>query len=135
MMETNFVLNNDSISIQAGDQYFDLHNCFDLSGLAIDFAGRQVTLSFNSNQISPKDKTGATLRLVFSEVDFLSLSSGVAMKMVRDIAELGYKPKNDLDHNWLVSEKNRGLDDHLFIRLAGDEFIRIHGTTAELFWE
>ncbi len=27
------------------------------------------------------------------------------MKMVRDIAELGYKPSNDFDHNWLVREK------------------------------
>lgn len=135
MMKTNFVLNDDAISIQAGGLCFDLHNCFDLSGLAMNFTERQVTFLFGRNNILPNDKTAATLRLFFSDVDFLSLSNGVTMKMVCDIAELGYKPSNDFDHNWLVNEKNRGENDHLFIRLEGDEFIRLHGKTAELFWE
>jgi hypothetical protein len=132
-MEKNFVLNDDSISIQMGNQYFDLHNCFDLSGLAIDFSGRQVTLSFTSNPTWIKDTATTTLRLLFSEVNFLSISNGVTMKMTREITELGYKPNNDFDLDWLVNEKKSSKDDHFFIRLIGDEFIRLHGKNAELF--
>ena len=134
-MKTNFVLNDDSVSVQTGDQYFDLHNCFDLSGLEIDFAKKQVTLLLTSSDVTLMNKSPKTLRLLFSEVDFCYVSNGTTEKMVRDIAELGYKRPNDFDHNWLVNEKNKSPDDHLFIRLAGDEFIRVHGETAKLTYE
>ena len=129
------MFNDDSISVQVGDHYFDLHNCFDLTGLAVDFVQKQVTLSFTGFQPEALSKHVMKLELMVLDIDFLSLSNGAISKMSSDVEELGYKPFNDFDHDWLVNEKSMKSTDHLFIRLAEDEFVRIHGKSAQVFFE
>lgn len=63
------------------------------------------------------------------------MSAGVLKNMIRDISELGYKESGNFDHDWLMSEGQKSETDHFFIRLAGDEFIRIHGGVVELTCE
>lgn len=72
------------------------------------------------------------LALEFSEVDFLEVSDEIGAKGIRDIDELGYKEPTDRDDEWLMSEEQASSRDHLFIRLIGGHFIRVHAKRAAL---
>lgn len=128
-MNKNFIL-ADSVGIQVENNYYDLHNCFDLVGLEVDFIFNKVRVRF-----MPHDKEcskDGDLTISFSGVDYLDVSPGVLKNMVRDVAEVGYKNPEDFDHDWLLAEDRMNKADHLFFRMAGDEYIRVHGDSAML---
>ena len=41
---SNFKIANDNIALEQGEEYFDLHNCFDFVGLKYDVSKRLVSL-------------------------------------------------------------------------------------------
>lgn len=131
-MKKNFALNDDSISFQIANHYFDVHNGFHLCGLEIDFIAKQMTIRFSTSNTPLMDQMHEKLTLLFRGVDFLTVNIGNIGKINCDVAELGYKQPDDFDHDWLMREKNCSSEAHLFIRFEGDEFIRIHGETVEL---
>lgn len=130
-MNKNFSL-ADAVAVQVGSEYYDLHNCFDLAGVAVSFIDRKVEVRFVSNDRSCSEKVAKDLFISFTNVDYIDVSPGVLKNMIRDVSELGYKRPDDFDHDWLMSEVQKEETDHFFIRLAGDEFIRVHGVSAVL---
>ena len=130
-MKMNFSL-SDAVAIQAGSEYYDLHNCFDLVGLTVSFTERKVEVQFGFSNRSGCEKIATDLIISFFDVDYVDFSSGILRNMIRDISELGYKKPDDFDHDWLMSEDQKSETDHFFIRLSGDEYIRVHGVSAVL---
>ncbi|MCK9812647.1 hypothetical protein M1B35_00420 [Pseudomonas sp. MAFF 302046] len=112
-MEKNFFLAS-NVSIQRGDQQYDLHNYFDLSGIAVDFFERSVILTLKSIESACADSLFKRLVITFLEVDYLDVSPGTLKGMVFEVAELGYKPADDFDHDWLVMESKSTKEDHFF---------------------
>jgi len=39
---------------------------------------------------------------------------------------MGYKNPDDIDDNWLMTEKQANSNDHLFLRFDKNDFIRIY---------
>ena len=54
------------------------------------------------------------------------MSPGAIAQVSHEISELGYKEPLDFDHDWILSEDQASSADHFFLRLGGDEFIRLH---------
>lgn len=128
-MDRNFSV-ADAVGIQVSGSYFDLHNDFYLCELTVTLIDRNVCLQFNRRDDSGDSADEQVLLLKFIDVDYLDVSPGVLRMMICDIVELGYKKASDFDHDWLMSEHQAVAADHFFLRLSGDEFIRIHGNVV-----
>lgn len=130
-MNKNFVI-RDAVTVEVGGVSADLHNDFDLRDVSIFFGDGRVLFRFERyvdarSAIGPKDVT-----LEISGVDFLSVSAGDFGLENRTVVEMGYKSPSDFDHDWLAPENKAVGEDHLFIRLVGDGFIRVHGGAASV---
>lgn len=128
-MKRNFVI-RDAVAVDASEMYADLHNDFDLSEVSIFFGNRQVVLRFERYAGASSKTSPESVILEVSDVDFLSVSADALGVMNRDVVEIGYKSPGDFDHDWLITEGKSEEEDHLFIRLTGDGFIRVHGDAA-----
>jgi len=133
-MNKNFCV-ADAVAIQVGGVYADLHNDFNLHSLEIEFTEKVVRLVFTRTVASRGSNSCRRLTLTFVGLDYLSASPEVITTMARDIAEIGYKGPLDFDHDWLMSEGQAMSADHFFLRLAGDEFVRLHGASASAHCE
>ena len=127
-MNKNFKIGQSNELVMDGKVY-DLHNQYDLAVVAVGI-NCSLRLSFEPN---PDHGAGCrSVTLEFREVDVLELSDELVTPGVRDIEELGYKEPSDRDDEWLLSEDQASPKDHLFIRLEGGHFIRVHGKSASL---
>ena len=133
-MKKNFSV-ADAVAIQVDNDYYDLHNDFDLSLFEADFAKKVLRLTFSRVRESEKIERGTDITLTFHEVDCLMVSAGVLGKLIREIVEIGYKSPDDFDHDWLMKEGQTSIGDHFFLRLAGDEFIRVHSKEVQMVSE
>lgn len=130
LMDKNFLIEG-NVCVQRGSEQYDLHNYFSLVDVFVDIYDRSAMLRFKSNDchaINPN----VNLLMVFLCIDYLDISSGVLKGKFMDVEELGYKPSDDFDHDWLVAERKSNKEFHFFIRLIGDEYIRVHANSAEL---
>lgn len=129
-MEKNFLIEG-NVCVQSGSEQYDLHNHFSLVDVLVGTYDCSAMLRFKSNDchaINPN----INLVMVFLCIDYLDMSSGVLKGKLMDVEELGYKPPDDFDHDWLVAERKSNKEFHFFIRLIGDEYIRVHAESAEL---
>ena len=127
MMEKNFVV-RDAVAVVVDGQYFDLHNEFDLCEIKALLGEGRVILRFQRSGSAYHTQ----MFLDISEVSYFSLNSPASALHSRDVIEIGYKNPDDFDHDWLLPEANASPEDHLFIRLSSDDFIRIHGSQAQM---
>jgi hypothetical protein len=127
-MNRNFIVGQGNELVLEG-RIFDLHNCYDFSGIAIASTScAQLWFKPNpehSSNISP-------LVLEVHGLSVLELSSGVVLGTVRDLDEVGYKNPGDGDLDWLMSERTATGEDHLVFRFGPSDHIRIHGACAQL---
>lgn len=128
-MKKNFLI-TDAVAVQIENDHCDLHNDFDLALFEVNLAKKCLRLTFTRSSEAAIKNRNYYLALLFSEVDYLNVSNGVLGKMVSDIVEIGYKSPDDVDHDWLMKESQASPADHLFFRLAGDQFIRVHSKFA-----
>lgn len=128
-MNRNFSI-ADAVAIQVDGSYSDLHNDFDLCELTVNFLERLVRLRFDRTRNAGPSPNVRRLVLEFVEVDYLDVSPGVLRMMTCYFNEVGYKSPQDFDHDWLMPESQSGIADHIFLRLSGDEFIRLHSNKA-----
>ena len=111
------------------DEIYDLHNLYDFDQISIG-GNLRVQISFTPNV--QHGKGHRPIVLDFEAVDYLELSEQFGVRPISLLEEIGYKNPEDHDHEWLMSERQAMGTDHLFFRLGGDEFIRIHGRQARL---
>lgn len=123
-MERNFLI-RDAVAVVFDNEYFDLHNDFDFVEVRVFFGEKKVSFCFNRH-----DGEGVFFLNVLG-VSHFSMSAIYSALGDRDVVEIGYKGPDDFDHDWLVSEEHSSLEDHLFIRLSGDDFIRVYGHSAK----
>lgn len=133
-MKKNFSV-LDGVAIQAERNYCDLHNDFDLRQLSVDFIDRTICLRFTRSSSAGSSSSVECLVLDFVDVDYLDVSTGVLREMIQNIVEVGYKSPEDFDHDWLMNESQATTAAHLFLRLSGDEFIRLHSRIAKVTFE
>lgn len=109
---------------------YDLHNDYDFVGIYLYAKTNHLEIYFEPN---PEFGAGKPkLCLNFRDVDYLEFSPNFGSTEIHGIEELGYKTPSDRDDEWLMSEGQSSKDDHLFIRMIGHEFIRIHAGIAEI---
>jgi hypothetical protein len=126
-MQMNFVL-LESVAIQFNGQYFDLHNCYDLTVLAFDASKKHARLIFTYLNDASGKMPNHEIEILFEEVDHWSHDSP---QLPCDIMELGYKDPTDFDHEcW--SETSCNKEDHLLFRLSEKKgaFVRVHALKA-----
>lgn len=130
-MKRNFLI-RDAIIIDSSYICADVHNDFDLRGINIYLGNERVLFIFERNIDSGVSAGPANFILDVTGVTFLSMVTGALGFASVDVVEIGYKNPDDFDHDWLVPESKAKNDDHLFIRLVGDNFIRVHGSRASV---
>jgi hypothetical protein len=106
-----------------------LHNQFDLAWIRFSPKDRAVELEFTATVPTPELPTAIMLQ--FLDVDWIQLSPHTLSAGSGDILELGYKEPSDTDHDWLLREEQASPNAHFFLRLAGDEFVRLHARRAK----
>ncbi len=128
-MEKTFSLGQSNELIKAGKIY-DLQNLYNFVGLVLKGKERQLQILFEPNLDS--GNKGSSVSLVFDEIDYLELSPNFGSRVITGLDEMGYKSPDDRDDEWLLSEQQSTLDDHLFVRLDGADFIRVHCKHADI---
>src|SRR6188472_4071203 len=98
-MNKNFIVADDAVGIEIADQYFDLHNDFDLSEMVIGFGDKRLRLRFTRYATASPSAKAADLELRFEDVDYLNLSAGFVRKLPHEVAEFGYKQADDFDYD------------------------------------
>jgi hypothetical protein len=125
----NFVV-ADSVGIKVGVRYADLHNDYDFSQVRLSAREAMVEIEFKLSPDSSASSLPESIVLQFRNVDWFQTSHGVAGRANSELVEIGYKEPGDADHDWLIREEQAAPGSHLFFRLPGDEFIRIHARSA-----
>jgi len=111
-----------------GEKIYDLHNCFDFSGLNI--APGLLGLSFRPNEIHGE---GSSCILVFAEgVNRFAVSPDFGRSTVKHLEEIGYKSPGDEDDHWLLRQNQAALSDDLFFRFNDGHYVRFHSERASL---
>lgn len=127
-MKKGFLVGQSNEVVKEGKIY-DLHNEYDFSGIAVN-GTKQLRVLFEPNSESGSDNMPVSL--LFDEIDYLELSRNFGSRAVQSLDELGYKTPDDHDNEWLLGEQQASNGDHLFIRLDGVDFIRVHSRSADL---
>ena len=127
-MKKDFKVGQSNELVYLGETY-DVHNLYDFAGVNIG-RNRELSVSFTPNPEHGKGRPSLTL--IFSGVDYLEFSPGLGAQVIFGIEEFGYKDPGDRDDEWLEKEEHAKVEDHLFMRLVGDEFIRVHAERASL---
>lgn len=119
-----------AVGIRTQGIYFDIHNEFDLVQIRLRPPDRTVELEFAATARKP---TGApaTIVLQFLDVDWLQISPRVFLSDNCEVLEFGYKEPTDDNHDWLIREVHWSPDLHFFLRLSGDEFVRLLARRAK----
>jgi hypothetical protein len=117
----------DAVGIRTKDSYFDLHNGFDLVQIRLSPRSNSVELEFGEATTRATGTENAVI-LRFLDVDWMELSPRAVS--AKDVLELGYKEPSDRNHDWLLREDQATSEAHFFLRLAGDEFVRVHARRA-----
>lgn len=125
-MKKDFAIEQ-GIFISHGGQLYDLHNCYDFKELKFEVSTRSVLLRFEPNvSVAGVSSKSKPVVLNFFGVDYFEISECFVSHVNHELSEIGYKNPGDRDHDWLISEDRCTSADHIFFRLANDEFIRLH---------
>lgn len=127
-MKKNFIVGQSNEIIKEGKIY-DLHNLYDYVGVILMgsrclFVFFEPNIQYGTNQVP--------IVLVFDEILHLEFSRNFGVQRVCYLEEIGYKSAGDQDDAWLLSEQQAADEDHLFLRLGGDDFIRVYSQNAYL---
>ena len=112
-----------------GEKVYDLHNCYNVSGVSLA-ANRTLQMFFIPDSQWGGDYSPIVLE--FTGVDFLEFKLACHANQAVDLHEMGYKSLGDQDDAWLLTEEQATPQDHLFFRLGGDNYVRIHSKNAVL---
>ena len=126
-MKKNFLIDQ-AVALICEGHYFDLHNCYDFTGFNFEVARKTFCLNF----IRTLDSEGSagSVSIKFVGADIIEISKGFFNHINSNLSEVGYKPPDDQDHDWLVDDRRSSSEDHLFFRFEKDQYIRIHGRYA-----
>lgn len=128
-MKKNFEIGQSNEVIKSGEIH-DLHNLYDYVGIILRGNNRQLQILFTPNSGHCEGKL--PISLCFEGIDYLEFSPNFGSKVISSLDEMGYKNSDDFDDEWLLSQEQATNDDHLFLRLDNDSFIRIHSEFATL---
>lgn len=122
-----------SNEIIKGQKIIDLHNEYDFVGVILKGNECRLQIQFAPNPEHGKGKPHITLN--FDGIDYLEFSPNFGTRPISGLDEIGYKNVNDRDDNWLLTEQQATDKDHLFFRMDGGSFIRIHSQHADVYEE
>lgn len=108
-----------SIALEIGKHYFDLHNNYELVSAIHDRT--RCYLSFVKREAEwVKEQDPTHLLIVFEQVTFFQVSA----RLPNSIEEIGFKEPDDWDLDWF-SQTLDAETMHILFRLEDDEFVRI----------
>lgn len=117
----------DAIALSFEDNYFDLHNDFEITQLRMN--ERDLIINFSSLNGSEKNKS---IEIIFHEFSYFESDVFPLVDRCLFVSEIGYKNPDDMDCDWLLDEKSSTTGDHLFFRFDADNFLRIFARNAEV---
>ncbi|RYH61442.1 MAG: hypothetical protein EON54_10175 [Alcaligenaceae bacterium] len=117
----------DAVALSFEDGYFDLHNDFKITRLKNN--GQDLAIIFSSLK---DDERNGSIELIFHEFSYFESDVFPLTSECLFISEMGYKNPDDMDCDWLLSEKSSVAGDHLFFRFDADRFLRIFARHAEV---
>ena len=127
-MKKDFVIGQSNELIQNGKIY-DIHNHYDVFDIAF-VSKKNLEITFIPNAVHGKNSPA--IKLEFVGIDYLELRLNYENESVSDLDEMGYKQCTDQNIEWLLTEEQATDKDHMFFRLGGENFIRVHSTQAIL---
>lgn len=131
-MLADFVFDG-SVGIRFDGRHYDLHSFFSVSGITVCPATGDVSVDLISIDEFRNNVHGAeSLRLIFSDVNYVEFSPEFCKTRSDTIEEIGFKSPEDRDDNWLKTLDQAEHLDHLFIRFSSLEFIRLACATARV---
>ena len=69
--------------------------------------------------------------LQFLDVDSIQLSNGILSVDEPYVDDLGYKEPSDTDYDSVMLERDALPAAHFFLRVGGDEFVRVQARRAK----
>lgn len=129
-MKRNFRLVS-SIELQVEGRTFDLHNDYDITSWLMSSEQGSAEIGF-----SPWSGAGGgarpSLRMNFSGLSALEAGSDPDTVVGSDLVEMGFKNPADRDIDWLLTEDEAEEEDHFFLRLSNDSYLRIAAAEVEV---
>jgi len=128
-MKKGFEIGQSNEVIKA-DKIYDLHNMYNFIGVVLIAKDRRLHILFEPNP--EYGKSQLPILLSFEEIDYLEFSPNFGTRIISGLDEIGYKNPEDRDDEWLMDEQQATCNDHLFFRMDGGDFIRIHCQNADI---
>lgn len=127
-MRRTFKLGQSNEVVKSG-QVYDLHN--DYAPIAVVFDTQTNDLKLLFKRLSA-DKAGLRVALVFNEVDVLHINGNIGASGFSGLDEMEYKGADDDDYDWLATEAQSAVSDHMIFRFDGGATLRVHSATADI---
>lgn len=127
-MRKNFVVRY-SVELVVGQVAYDIHNCFDYVGMCVVRWDRCAMIL---SPIPEHTHIRNFLLISFDSVNRLDISPRFEGEDLTVIEEIGYISKDEVDDRSLMTEAQASGDVDLFIRFAGNHYIRIRAQNARL---
>ncbi|MCG9771485.1 hypothetical protein L1D59_23060, partial [Pseudoalteromonas piscicida] len=110
------------------NQIFDLHNLYCIESIEMVNFLNEFLITFSP--IERYTSKREIVQLKFHNVSYFNLN--VLKTRGQSIEEIGYKPANDFDDEWLLDHKDASPQDHMHIRIDYDSYIRIFSESVSV---
>lgn len=135
-MKKNFKIDQ-LIALENESGYYDLHNCYMLSSIIVDYSKRNISISFTKiNPIDHKwvNESDPNLLIIsFSNIHHFSSSTNFMTENENlSIEEVAYKEPEDFNISYFIPEELSKPDHHLLFLLENGNHIRIYAEEGSL---
>lgn len=132
-MKRNFKI-VDSIALVFGDFYLDIHNDYDVVNISISIRQNSlIEISFERlNERWVNKNNPNKLKLIFDQIKYLDYSENLLVNFSSTIEDIGFKDKDDIDYDWIMSEDQSNIESNIFFRFEDGSYIKIYSHSATL---
>jgi|GEM_PF-4449475 len=135
-MKRNFTIDQ-MIALVTEHGYYDLHNCYELSGYYLS-QGIPKVLELYFEKVKGSwinDADPQKIKIIFNNVHYLELNISFTDKAfdtsktlsdLNGISEIAFKPSDDFDMEWFSEESDSAVDFHIVFFIDIDNYIRVY---------
>ena len=121
------------IALEGIEYHYDLHNDYDLVECIHNQDGSSVELLFTKTKGDwVKESDPSNIKIIFSALHYFKISEDFSKNFSKNIEDIGYKPSEDFDYDFLVPEEQADESFHLVFMFENNGYIRVFADEVKI---